>query len=127
MIGPDIWCHQVIIKFRKGTFDKEEDDERSTKEKFNNQILGNLREIDKISFAKRSAVIAVEDKEKINLPRGFVQLNEETDGWEKLISDTLEKALPSYSIPVKFILVEAIPLLTNGKVDYKRLQEEIKK
>ncbi len=82
-------------------------------------------EINKISFVRRSAVIVVEDKVKVNVPIAFIQLSEVGDEWIEMIVNTLSKVLPSYDMPVKYIEIEDLPLLTNGKIDYRKLEEMV--
>lgn len=83
-------------------------------------------ELDKISFVSRSAVLAIEDETRMHVAVAFLRMKETVDDWEQEIVRILEEELPAYDIPVKFIVVEDLPLLASGKLDYKRLEQIIK-
>lgn len=53
-------------------------------------------------------------KDKIVL---FFTLNQELDGYKKVIIDDLNKKLAFYMIPNRFELLESMPLNANGKID----------
>lgn len=82
-------------------------------------------EMDKLQFIKRSAVIAIPDRERINVAVAFVVLSEKIKDVERCITEGLKESVASYDIPSQFLIVEEIPLLTNGKIDYCKLEEMV--
>ncbi len=56
----------------------------------------------------------------------FVTLSEEKEGWEVRIKDNISRTLPEYMIPKKYILLENMPLNSNGKIDRNILKTMIK-
>lgn len=90
-------------------------------------IENNLRKLDYISNA---IVLPVKHEEKISYIAAFVKLNECTDEKEfkvaMKIKNDLSKSLPSYMVPRKIKLIDKFPINTNGKIDRKTLQEDLK-
>lgn len=46
---------------------------------------------------------------------------------EEVLKSYLRKKLPHYMVPSRFIFIDNIPLNSNGKVDYKQLEIDLKK
>ena len=82
-------------------------------------------ELNKIPFITRSAVVVQEDPIKMHIPVAFVSLDKHTEQWEQKTIATLSDVLPSYAIPVQFIAVDELPLLSSGKIDYKSLESRL--
>jgi len=38
---------------------------------------------------------------------------------------TVKQKLPAYMYPCKFIVLESLPYLSNGKTDYQKLQKQL--
>ncbi|MBQ6813935.1 MAG: acyl--CoA ligase [Lachnospiraceae bacterium] len=72
--------------------------------------------------------IAVKDVDKINALVSFVSLHNKSDDVKQMISDLLgiaRKELPEYSIPIKIIVLDEMPLTQSGKIDYKTLEKMV--
>jgi D-alanine--poly(phosphoribitol) ligase subunit 1 len=59
----------------------------------------------------------------------YVVLNEGVSGDAKelgnLVKEELQKSVMDYMVPQRFVFVENLPLTSNGKVDRKKLIEEV--
>ena len=82
-------------------------------------------ELNKIHFINRSAVVVLEDPIRMHIPVAFVSLGKHTEQWEQKTIATLSDVLPSYAIPVQFIPIDELPLLSSGKIDYKLLETRL--
>lgn len=85
-------------------------------------VENNLTRVENVA---RAAVLPVLTDGKVTALTAFLLL-EAPDGLPSLqrskkIKAALAKTLPSYMIPRKFVVVDAFPLNTNGKVDKKAL------
>lgn len=90
-------------------------------------IENNLR---KVSNVSNCVVLPVYRDEKISHLASFVILKED-NGLTSLknsilIKDELKKYIPSYMIPRNIKVIKEFPINTNGKIDRKKLMEEIK-
>lgn len=90
-------------------------------------IENNLR---KVSSVNNCVVLPVYRDEKISHIVSFVTLKED-NGLTSLknsilIKDELKKYIPSYMIPRNIKVIKEFPINTNGKIDRKKLMEEIK-
>lgn len=79
----------------------------------------------KVPNIARAAVLPVMQEGKVTSLTAFVLL-EKPDGETALsrarrIKTALAEYLPSYMVPRKFVVVDAFPLNTNGKIDKKQL------
>ncbi|WP_234123527.1 D-alanine--poly(phosphoribitol) ligase subunit DltA [Clostridium hydrogenum] len=90
-------------------------------------IENNLRKLDYVSNA---VALPVKHEEKISYIAAFVKLSKSIDEKEfkiaMKIKNDLSKFLPSYMIPRKVKLLNKFPINTNGKIDRKLLQEDLK-
>lgn len=90
-------------------------------------IENNLRKLDYLSNA---VVLPVKREEKISHIAAFVKLNKTIDEKEfkiaMKIKNDLGKFLPSYMVPRTIKLIDKFPINTNGKIDRKLLQEDLK-
>ncbi|MBP2032093.1 D-alanine--poly(phosphoribitol) ligase subunit 1 [Clostridium algifaecis] len=90
-------------------------------------IENNLRKLDYVS---NDVVLPVKHNEKISYIAALVKLNKSIDEKEfkiaMKIKNDLGKLLPTYMIPRKIKLVDKFPINTNGKIDRKALQEDLK-
>lgn len=91
-------------------------------------IENNLR---KVTNIKNTVVFPVFNEEhKISHLTAFVVLNED-NGLSNLknstnIKNELKKFIPSYMIPRNIKIIKEFPLNTNGKIDRKKLMEDLK-
>ena len=85
--------------------------------------------INKIDFISNSVVLPVYKDERVNYIVAFVTLNSKSEESNlKLgikIKNELKKLVPSYMVPRKIKILDSFPLNTNGKIDRKKLMEEI--
>ena len=84
----------------------------------------------KVSNVKNAAVVPVNKDDKIAYLTAFVELKEE-NGLSSLkngisIKKELGKLIPSYMIPRNIKIIKQFPTNVNGKIDRKKLLEEIK-
>lgn len=90
-------------------------------------IENNLRKLD---YVGNVVALPVKHEEKVSYIAAFVKLNKSIDAKEfkiaMQIKSDLRKSLPSYMVPRKIKLVDKFPINTNGKIDRKLLQEELK-
>lgn len=90
-------------------------------------IENNLR---KVSNVNNCVVFPVYKEEKISHLASFVTLKEENELSSLknsiLIKDELKKYIPSYMIPRNIKVLKEFPINTNGKIDRKKLMEELK-
>ncbi|WP_419749129.1 D-alanine--poly(phosphoribitol) ligase subunit DltA [Terrisporobacter petrolearius] len=89
-------------------------------------IESNLRKVENVNNA---IVIPVYKDEKIAYLKGIVQLkiDNELSNMKKgiAIKKELNKYIPSYMVPRTIKIIEDFPTNTNGKIDRKKLMEEI--
>ena len=95
---------------------------------FNNEEMTN-----KVFFygeVNNCVVFPVYKEEKISHLASFVTLKEENELSSLknsiLIKDELKKYIPSYMIPRNIKVLKEFPINTNGKIDRKKLMEELK-
>ena len=69
------------------------------------------------------AVIGINDKTSGQRPVAVVVLQSNTILAE--IVKSLRQQLPAYMQPSKFIVIDTLPYLTNGKIDYQSLQTQM--
>lgn len=89
-------------------------------------IENNLRKVDNI---RNGVVIPVFKDEKISYLKAFVEL-EQDNSLSNLknqikIKKQLSKLLPEYMVPRSIVVVEKLPMNTNGKIDRKKLSLEV--
>lgn len=73
-------------------------------------------------------VVGIKDEERINHSKAFVVLRQgETSSDEKIqeIIDRCHKNLPEYMIPVEIEFREDLPRTERGKIDYRKLEDDI--
>ncbi|MDY3208668.1 D-alanine--poly(phosphoribitol) ligase subunit DltA [Clostridium baratii] len=90
-------------------------------------IENNLRKVDNV---KNVVVLPIYKDEKISYLQGIVQLEEKNDLSSlkngMIIKKGLEKFVPSYMIPRNIKIIDEFPTNTNGKIDRKKLMEDMK-
>lgn len=84
-------------------------------------------EIDSCPIVNRAAVIAIEDEKLINKAVAFVELKEEAADPIEIIKNHVLSRLEPYNRPAKYIVLDKLPLLQNGKVDYRQLNSFFEK
>ena len=73
-------------------------------------------------------VVGIKDEERINHSKAFVVLRQgETSSDEKIqeIIDRCHKNLPEYMIPAEIEFREDLPRTERGKIDYRKLEDDI--
>jgi D-alanine--poly(phosphoribitol) ligase subunit 1 len=90
-------------------------------------IENNLRRVDNIN---NCVVLPVYKDDKISHLASFVTLNKD-NGLSSLknsiiIKNELKKYIPSYMIPRNIKVIKEFPINVNGKIDRKKLMEEVK-
>jgi amino acid adenylation domain-containing protein len=73
----------------------------------------------------KCAVVGVADNTSGYRPAAAVVLKEE--GKLDTIVNAVRQRLPHYMHPCKFIVLESLPCLSNGKTDYQSLQQQLEK
>lgn len=90
-------------------------------------IENNLR---KVSNVNNCVVFPVYKDEKITHLTAFITLKEENELSSLknsiLIKDELKRYIPSYMIPRNMKILKEFPINTNGKIDRKKLMEDLK-
>ena len=90
-------------------------------------IENNLRKVDNV---KNVVVLPIYKDGKIAYLQGIVQLEEKNDLSNlkngMIIKKGLEKFVPSYMIPRNIKIIDEFPTNTNGKIDRKKLMEDMK-
>ena len=77
-----------------------------------------------------SCVIGIPDKKRVNYPRAVVELNDGVTPSDDLAKDIMRFCadhLPDYSLPDEVIFTDALPRTPRGKIDYRQLEESVKK
>jgi natural product biosynthesis luciferase-like monooxygenase protein/amino acid adenylation domain-containing protein len=54
---------------------------------------------------------------------GYVVLNQEQTGWQRALYQWLSEQLPDYMLPGTFLIIDRLPLTSNGKVERRALPE----
>lgn len=89
-------------------------------------IENNLRKVDNV---KNAVVLPVYKDEKIAYLQGIVQLEEKNELSNLKngirIKKDLEKFIPNYMVPRNIKIIEEFPTNINGKIDRKKLMEEL--
>lgn len=85
--------------------------------------------LNKTEFVNNSVVMPVYKDESISYLVAFVTLNKKTEESDFKIGIKIKKELrdlvPSYMVPKKIKILDSFPLNTNGKIDRKKLMEEM--
>ncbi len=90
--------------------------------------------IEKILY-KNSAVVeccvgCISDRLNCYKPIAFCVIADEDRSREKEIKEELlsmcKTELPEYDVPVKFVFSDSLPHTSHGKIDYKKIEEQIK-
>ncbi|MBO6204450.1 MAG: AMP-binding protein [Selenomonas sp.] len=85
--------------------------------------------INRLFFVEKCVVIPVREEELVSYLAAFIitnsSLEESPLKFSIKVKNELRKLVPTYMVPKKIIWKETFPLNTNGKVDRKRLLEEI--
>ncbi|MEG0249438.1 MAG: D-alanine--poly(phosphoribitol) ligase subunit DltA [Peptostreptococcus sp.] len=89
-------------------------------------IENNLRKLKNI---KNAVVLPIYKNEKIAYLKAFVELEEENDKSnlknQIAIKKQLSELIPEYMIPRNITVISSFPMNTNGKIDRKKLSEEV--
>lgn len=79
-------------------------------------------EINNCPMVNRCAVITVEDATRLQVPIVFLTLKEMLPNAKSVIENCLKDRMASYNMPAKYIIIDRLPLLASGKIDYKVLE-----
>lgn len=89
-------------------------------------IENNLRKLENI---RNAVVMPVFRDEKIAYLKAFVELEESNDlsnlKNQIAIKKKLSKLIPEYMVPRNITIIDSFPMNTNGKIDRKKLAEEL--
>ena len=91
--------------------------------------LGDIEEnLMKIQGIQGAAVLPKYDEGKIRHLVAFVKAPTLEGGFRtsKCLKGMLKESLPSYMVPKQFIYLDELPITSNGKLDRKRLEEQIR-
>ncbi|MBU3127266.1 D-alanine--poly(phosphoribitol) ligase subunit DltA [Clostridium tagluense] len=81
--------------------------------------------IKKLPFIKNAVVVPIKEKNKIKYLATVVVINDKFEGNIIIsVKNSLKDLLPSYMIPRKVKVIEALPMNRNGKIDRKKIMEE---
>ena len=79
--------------------------------------------ISEYSQIEKCAVIACDDIERQRVPVAFIKIIDSEDFVLENIVKEFEENNEQYNYPQRWIIVEELPILTTGKVDYKALEK----
>ncbi len=83
--------------------------------------------IDGCYIVNRAAVIVVEDSQLINKAIAFIELKEKCERPIEIIKEYVYERLEPYNRPIEYIVIDKIPLLPNGKINYRELEGKHRK
>ncbi len=72
-------------------------------------------------------VIGIPDEIRVNYPKAFVVLKNESLNAKNEIMNLCEKKLPEYMVPVEIAILDDLPRTAAGKIDYRALEIMTKK
>ncbi len=80
--------------------------------------------ISELESIKESVVVCIDDPNYKSVAIAFVVVNESTNvaKIESLIKQQIEERMPTYCVPKKVFVIDAIPLTPVGKIDYRALE-----
>ena len=86
--------------------------------------------LNKINFIKNSIVIPKLINNKVEYLAAFVRVDKAIEKSEGIalqikIKTILKEHIPEYMLPKKIIVIDKFPLNINGKIDRKKLMEEL--
>ena len=81
-----------------------------------------LSDLSKFVDLKSRAVIAVADEKWGERPLAYVVLRETGALDEKALRSHLEKDVPRWQVPDRFVVVESLPRTSVGKIDTRELR-----
>lgn len=83
-------------------------------------------EIDNCPIVNRAAIVVVEDSRLINKAIAFIELKEDCEKPIEKIKEHIAERLEPYNRPIEYVIIEKMPLLPNGKINYQALEERLK-
>ena len=86
--------------------------------------------LNKIDFIKNSIVVPKIINNKVEFLAAFIKVDKSVEKSEGIalqikIKMLLKERIPEYMVPKKIIVVDKFPLNINGKIDRKKLMEEL--
>jgi acyl-coenzyme A synthetase/AMP-(fatty) acid ligase len=79
----------------------------------------------KINGVENAAVIGIEDERLGQTITAFIQISNEREITESDCITHSKRLLPAHMVPAKFVLMENLPVSSNGKVDLKELEKAL--
>lgn len=81
--------------------------------------------IEQEPVVQRCGVIVVKDEDRLNVPIVFVVARESgnMEQVEVKVKKIIQEKLPAYYEPKKMIVVDALPITSSQKIDYKKLEK----
>lgn len=78
-----------------------------------------------LPYVKECVVVGVNDEKYISVPMAFVELEEDFlfNDVQEAIQKKCEEELPDYEVPTYFEQIDEIPYTSNGKHDFRKLEE----
>ena len=73
---------------------------------------------------ERCAVVVIEDPERMNVPIAFIKVVQSKKIDINELNKYFDSNTESYNKPVKYKFIDELPILPNGKVDYRALEKE---
>ncbi len=83
-------------------------------------------EIDNCPIVNRAAIVVVEDSKLINKAIAFIELKKDCKNPVETIKEHIAERLEPYNRPVGYVIIEKMPLLSSGKINYRVLEEKLK-
>ena len=83
-------------------------------------------EIDNCPIVNRAAIVVVEDSKLISKAIAFIELKEDCEKPVEKIKEHIAERLEPYNRPMEYVIIEKMPLLPNGKINYRVLEERLK-
>lgn len=83
-------------------------------------------EIDNCPIVNRAAIVVVEDSKLISKAIAFIELKEDCEKPVEKIKEHIAERLEPYNRPMEYVIIEKMPLLSSGKINYRVLEESLK-
>lgn len=80
--------------------------------------------LDNLSFVEQAAIVIVKDERGVESAKAFVSLSDEgyRENFDFRVLESLKGVLQDFQIPQEFVLLDKIPVMSSGKINYKLLE-----